>query len=133
MIDGIAAMADGLITVLREHSGKTVDLEATPATRTRGHAAPGGRPRTRPRSAEATTVKRATGRRRTPRSKQAETSAPMSSTGVPTRGATQAGATPSEKMVAYAKSLANSKNVPLPTGFDTDFGTCRRFLDQHAR
>ena len=133
VIDGIAAMADGLITVLREHSGKTVDLEAAPATRTRGHAAPGGRPRTRPRSAEATTVKRATGRRRTPRSKQAETSAPMSSTGVPTRGATQAGATPSEKMVAYAKSLANSKNVPLPTGFDTDFGTCRRFLDQHAR
>ncbi len=133
VIDGIAAMADGLITVLREHSGKTVDLEAAPATRARGHAAPGGRPRTRPRSAEATTVKRATGRRRTSRSKQAETSAPMSSTGVPTRGATQAGATPSEKMVAYAKSLANSKNVPLPTGFDTDFGTCRRFLDQHAR
>ena len=53
--------------------------------------------------------------------------------GTPDGAATKGGATPSAKMVAYAKSLATSKKVPLPLGFDSDFGTCRRFLDQHAR
>ena len=143
VIDGIAAMADGLIAVLRAHGGKTVDLEAPAAARVSRRASPNGRPKGRqpagPRTEEAPTAKRATGRRRTSRSKPAEPArttvslagAPLA--GTPDGAATKGGATPSAKMVAYAKSLATSKKVPLPLGFDSDFGTCRRFLDQHAR
>jgi len=136
VIDGIAAMADGLIAVLRAHRGSTVDLEAGTAPRGRGRAATDRKPRSRQRSVEVPTAKRAPGRRRTSRSKPAEpveTTPAVSSVGSSSRKPTNAGAMPSAKMVAYAKSLANSKNVPLPPGFDTDFGTCRRFLDQHAR
>ena len=136
VIDGIAAMADGLISVLRAHRGSTVDLEAGTAPRGRGRAATDRKPRSRQRSVEAPTVKRAPGRRRTSRSKPAEpveTTPAVSSGGPSSREPTNGGAMPSAKMVAYARNLASSKSVPLPPGFDTDFGTCRRFLDQHAR
>jgi hypothetical protein len=36
-------------------------------------------------------------------------------------------------MVAYAQSLARSKKVTLPDGYQQDFHTCRGFLDEHAR
>jgi DNA topoisomerase-3 len=35
-------------------------------------------------------------------------------------------------MVSYAQSLAKSRNLTLPPGYDRDFDACRRFLDQHA-
>ena len=40
---------------------------------------------------------------------------------------------PTAKMVAYAQSLARSKKVTLPDGYEWDFKPCRRFLDEHAR
>ena len=40
---------------------------------------------------------------------------------------------PTAKMVAYAQSLARSKKVTLPEGYQQDFNACRRFLDEHAR
>jgi DNA topoisomerase-3 len=40
---------------------------------------------------------------------------------------------PTSKMVAYAESLARSKNAALPAGYKRDFSACRRFLDEHAR
>jgi DNA topoisomerase-3 len=52
---------------------------------------------------------------------------------VPSRPVKSGGSAPTAKMVAYAKSLAGTKNVTLPPGYDQDFDACRRFLDQHSR
>ncbi len=134
VIDGIAEMADQLIAILRGHHGSTVDLETSPALPGRGRARSGGKPGTRKRPTDASSVKRAPSRHRSSKpTGSAEPAATASSAEAANRRSTNGGAAPSAKMVAYAKSLASNKNVPLPPGYDRDFGTCRRFLDQHAR
>ncbi|WP_174437011.1 hypothetical protein [Azospirillum brasilense] len=40
---------------------------------------------------------------------------------------------PTDKMVAFARSLADRKGVELPNTVLQDFDSCRQFLDQHAR
>ncbi|MGQ9370374.1 DNA topoisomerase [Azospirillum sp. ST 5-10] len=39
---------------------------------------------------------------------------------------------PTEKMLAFARTLAERKQVPLPDEAAQDFESCRRFLDAHA-
>jgi hypothetical protein len=46
-----------------------------------------------------------------------------------TRGAAKP---PTDKMIAFAQKLAKSTNAELPKGYDRDFETCRRFLDQNS-
>ncbi|MDQ2106350.1 DNA topoisomerase III, partial [Azospirillum sp. C340-1] len=40
---------------------------------------------------------------------------------------------PTDKMVAFARSLADRKGVELPDAVLQDFDSCRQFLDRHAR
>ena len=40
---------------------------------------------------------------------------------------------PTDKMVAFARSLAERKGLDLPDAVMQDFDSCRQFLDQHAR
>ncbi|WP_451970170.1 DNA topoisomerase [Azospirillum endophyticum] len=40
---------------------------------------------------------------------------------------------PTERMVAFARSLAERKGIPLPDPCLRDFDQCRSFLDQHSR
>ena len=39
---------------------------------------------------------------------------------------------PTEKMLAYAQSLAEKNDLPLPEGIAEDFGFCRSWLNTHA-
>lgn len=40
---------------------------------------------------------------------------------------------PTDKMLAFARSLAERKKIELPAACLADFDQCRQFLDQHAR
>ncbi|MEO1610731.1 MAG: hypothetical protein AAFR90_15710, partial [Pseudomonadota bacterium] len=39
---------------------------------------------------------------------------------------------PTDKMIAFAQSLAQRKQAELPSDYDRNFEVCRRFLDQHT-
>lgn len=39
---------------------------------------------------------------------------------------------PTVRMFSYALKLAEAKGVVLPAGYNRDFQTCLRFLDQHG-
>ena len=136
VIDEIAGEADRLITVLRQHSGGTVDLGQPAPHRTKrgwsnvgrknrvgGHAAATSdeaKPRTRrPRRA-----KNASRRKMAERRQDARPEPKRPTSGRPTP--------PTRRMVAFAERLAKDKRGTLPPGYDKDFDICRRFLDQHA-
>ncbi|HKD56212.1 MAG TPA: DNA topoisomerase, partial [Hyphomicrobiaceae bacterium] len=136
VIDEIAAEANRLITVLRQHSGATVDLSQPAPHRTRrGSSKMGRRSRTGghaaatpdaaiPKSRRPRRVKNA-GRPQMGERKQigsTEPRQPTSSRPTP----------PTSRMVAFAERLAKNKRATLPSGYDKDFDICRRFLDQHA-
>jgi DNA topoisomerase-3 len=134
VIDEIAGEADQLITVLRQHSGGTVDVSQPAPLRTRrgrswsarrsrasGHAAastPKPKSRRRRRAKNASEQQKGERRQyRRPASKQPASDRPMP---------------PTRRMIAFAERLAKDKRATLPSGYDKDFGICRRFLDQHA-
>ena len=129
VIDGIAEMANQLIEVLQRHPGRAVDLGLSTALKGRGRRKPrvprgtsknssGAKPSRRRRSSKPGRSMAAT-----------DTDPPQSPS---SRTLKTNGSAPTAKMVAYAKSLAGKKSVKLPPGYDQDFATCRRFLDQHA-
>lgn len=150
VIEDIAAEAERLIQVLRRHNGVTVDLARSPGR-------PGARTAKfksrKPKSEGADGERRAAPVARKSRSRTPAVAAAAGAT----RGAsshelreegrfkgrrpvsTQAeqaqptgGRRPSERMMAFAQRLAKDKRATLPAGWDQDFDTCRRFLDQHA-
>lgn len=139
VIDGIAAEAQNLIEGLRNHQGTPVDLgAAAPKTRgkSRGKAwgkGAGGRSR-KPRSgakaaaADPTAAAPNPASRRPRRAARSATS-PGTAETPPSHGAR---ATPTPAMLAFARSLAQRRGIVLPDGCESDFGTCRRFLDQHT-
>ena len=137
VIDSIATMAGELIQILQSHSGSRVDLEIpTKATPGGGWRKPPAKGHARKRTAAAAPETPAPRRRRSPKPSRA----PAATTGnndpspnPPHRVLKADGATPTVKMVAYAKSLASKKGIPLPPRCDQDFETCRRFLDQNSR
>lgn len=143
VIDAIAGEAGRLIGVLVGGRGVTVDLgvpaakgrftkrraAATPGARRRTRTAPAGEPDAgappkarRPRKAKAAPVEAPVA--------VAASAAPPEKTDGPERPRRKE---PTEKMVAFARSLAERKGIELPPPCVQDFDQCRRFLDQHAR
>ncbi len=130
VIDEIAAEAERVIAVLRQHNGATVDLSqpaafrSTKSRRTKSSDATGW-----PKKHRAATAKKAKRTKSAPEPDSGET------TGRNTydRAPSQSAKPPTGKMVAFAQRLAKDKSVDLPRGYDSDFEICRRFLDQNLK
>ena len=158
VIDAIASEADRLIGALIGQRGATLDLglpavkvrfarrgAAGRSTTTRGGAAVSGdvakpaRRRTRKVAAPAEGDAAAPKPRRTRKTKGASSappaaaaaeSAPAEASPIPESRRRRE---PTERMVAFARSLAERKGIALPDPCLRDFDQCRSFLDQHAR
>ncbi|MCG5243202.1 DNA topoisomerase [Azospirillum doebereinerae] len=151
VIDAIAGEAGRLIGVLLGSRGGTVDL-GVPAvkarfTKRRAAGAPratGSRSRTKaaasgavagggdaaaPKPRRARKTKTATAVEAAPMNVEA---APAPSAAGEASGAARR-REPTDKMVAFARSLAERKGIALPDPCMRDFDQCRQFLDQHAR
>lgn len=155
VIDAIASEADRVITVLRGHTGQTVDLAAQSpgvvghsrykrgrkarAAKDNGLVAAGsGRRTERPRRAAAKPGK-AAGSKSGERRVTGDSRAMVSQTRLATAGAAPPGrpsprakSPPTAKMIAFAERVARDKGAELPSGYDRDFEVCRRFLDRNA-
>jgi len=130
VIDGIAEMAKQLIEVLQRHPGSTVDLGLSTALKGRGRR----KPRAPRGTSKNTSGAKPSRRRRSSKAGRPTATADIDPPQSPlSRTVKTNGSAPTAKMVAYAKSLADKKSVKLPTGYDQDFATCRRFLDQHVK
>ncbi|CBS87113.1 DNA topoisomerase [Azospirillum lipoferum] len=156
VIDAIATEAERLIGALVGQRGTLLDL-GMPAPkarfarrgtggRTTGAAAGAAKPvRRRTRKAEAPVEGGAAAPKpRRVRKAKAPASAPPTSAqadnGRPAAPATAPAPPnglrrrePTERMVAFARSLAERKGIDLPDPCLRDFDQCRSFLDQHAR
>ena len=129
VIDGIATAAHELIDALLKRSSGTVDLATSTLPRRPGRRRPSGQASSRVKLND---TKAVCSRRGAPAA-QAPTAQPAASAAsAHAEGAVRSKA-PTDKMVAYARSLARSKKVTLPEGYQQDFNACRRFLDEHAR
>ncbi|MGO9484373.1 MAG: DNA topoisomerase [Rhodomicrobium sp.] len=128
VIDGIAAEADKLITVLKERSGGAVRLQvpAAKAERTRR------RPRGPLRPAHGASGTKASRRRPSSKPKQLSKGRTADPEAASSKPAASRNPALTVRMVDYAQKLAKAKNVALPPGYDRDFHACRRFLDQHG-
>lgn len=158
VIDAIASEADRLIGALVGQRGTALDLRlpapkarfARRGTTARGKtargapAAPGdpAKPvRRRTRKATVSTDGEATAPKpRRTRKAKADGSAPPAAAvaestpvaDVPSSDARRR-REPTERMIAFARSLAERKGIALPDPCLRDFDQCRGFLDQHAR
>ncbi|CAO3429559.1 DNA topoisomerase [Azospirillum doebereinerae] len=151
VIDAIAGEAGRLIGVLLGSRGVTVDLGVPAAkarfTKRRATGTPraaGSRGRTKTAAGGAALAggeAAAPKPRRTRKTKTAtaiEASPMMAVEPAPAPSPAQpAGSArrrePTNKMVAFARSLAERKGIELPDPCMRDFDQCRQFLDQHAR
>ena len=111
VIDEIAGEASRIIDVLSKHNGVRVDL-SQPALVSRG---------------------RSKSKRKNNAPQQRTQRAERSNVSDAARPATARSSPPTDKMVAFAQRLAKDKNAKLPNGYDKDFDTCRRFLDQNLK
>jgi DNA topoisomerase-3 len=127
VIDAIAAEAEKLIAVLQRREGTMVDLQAA------SFKAKRSKRRWRKNSCSAKGDEKAAPARKSTTTKLKRT---QKKKGVATSKASAKlngkRAAPTARMIAYAESLAKSRKMPLPAGYDTDFQTCRQFLDQHG-
>lgn len=141
VIDAISDEADRLIGVLVGGRGVTVDLGVPAAkgrfTKRRAAAAPGARRRTRAAPSGEPAGERGAGAppktRRPRKGKAAPVEAPVTAAAPADAPERPRRKEPTEKMVAFARSLAERKGIELPPPCTQDFDQCRRFLDQHAR
>lgn len=154
VIDGIADEAGRLIGALVGNQGPAVDLgvRGAPVRAGRGAGrrrsasprAAGTAARTRSRKATITPVGVEDEAPKKPRRSRKAKAAPEvpdsispvaeaipSAPAAPTSGARRKA--PTDKMVAFARSLADRKGVELPDAVLQDFDSCRQFLDRHAR
>jgi DNA topoisomerase-3 len=139
VIDGIATEADRLIGALRLRSGAALDLGApapAPAVKAKGTRKP--RAKATVKDGEAAKAPAAKRRRSPARQKQtaAATPAPVSD-GAPSteerRPARARGNPPTEKMLAFARALAERRGIELSPAVIGDFDACRTFLDLYAK
>ena len=136
VIDEIAGEAERLISVLRQHSGATVDLNhPAPGRAKRGQLMVRRKARTDGPVAARAKAERTKSRR--PRraknaSQQPQGGRRQDASGKPGRPSSARSTAPTSRMVAFAERLAKDKRAALPTGYDKDFEICRRFLDQYA-
>lgn len=158
VIDAIASEADRLIGALVGQRGTALDLGLPAAkvrfarrgttgrsTTTRGGGAVSGdvakpaRRRTRKVAAPAEGEAPAPKLRRTRKAKGAISAPPAAAVAesVPAEASpipeSRRRREPTERMVAFARSLAERKGIALPDPCLRDFDQCRSFLDQHAR
>ena len=124
VVDEIAAEADRLIEVLKQHSGRAIALVPGSSDGGQGRRRKSGR-----RRGARLPAGRKPGKRRMA---QADAGAASEET-VPVRQAASSTArVPTEKMISFARSLARARKVGLPEGVETDYQVCRSFLDAHA-
>ncbi len=146
VIDAIAGEADRLIGVLVGGRGVTVDLGLPAAkgrfTKRRSPAGTGARRRTRvvsePDGDAPPKPRRTRKAKAAPANEAPINSAPEAPSRTVTAAPADAAAKPrrkepTDKMVAFARSLAERKGIDLPGPCVQDFDQCRHFLDQHAR
>ncbi|WP_159731206.1 DNA topoisomerase [Methylosinus sp. Ce-a6] len=128
VIGGIATAARELIDALVEKSNGKVDLTTSAPARRSGRRRRSGQGDARPaaRNASVDPLRRGS---KTRRASKVKSDASTKSVGDPRAGRSKA---PTDKMVAYARSLARAKKVKLPEGYQQDFDACRQFLDEHA-
>ena len=129
VIDGIAAAAHELIDALLKRSSGTVDLTTIKPARRSGRRRVAGQAGSRSSLKDAKAVRT----RRGTNTAQASTRKPPAPAASAYDERSARSKTPTDKMVAYAQSLARSKKLTLPEGYQRDFHACRRFLDEHAR
>jgi DNA topoisomerase-3 len=132
VIDEIAGEADRLITVLRQHSGATVDLSQSAPHRTRRGRSKVGRTSRSGGHTDAGTPRSRRPHRRKNASRQQMKERKQDGRPEPKRSTSGRPIPPTALMVAFAKKLAREKRVGLPAGYAKDFEICRRFLDDHA-
>lgn len=142
VIDGIATEADRLIGALRQRSGAKLDLGAptpSPSVKTKGRAKAVRKPRVKAAAKDGETPEKSptVKRRRSPaRRKQTMTAAPVSDeapkTAEPRPGRAR-GNPPTEKMLNFAKSIAERRGIELSPAVAGDFDACRTFLDLYAK
>jgi DNA topoisomerase-3 len=130
VINGIASAALEMIGALREHSSEAITLKTSKPMLRQG--------RKRPRQQAMNSVKSGEAEDRKPVRKRGAvkagtTTKKQSATEVSNEDDKPPRSAPTSKMVAYAESLARSKNATLPAGYKRDFNACRQFLDEHAR
>ena len=128
VIDGIAAEAEKLISVLRQRSGGVVRLQASPPKAERARRRSRG-PIRSPHGASGNKTSPGRPSTKLKRISKGKTGDPAAAPSTPAASKSPA---PMVRMVAYAQKLAKAKNVALPPGYDRDFQACRRFLDQHS-
>ncbi|MEO5375629.1 MAG: DNA topoisomerase [Alphaproteobacteria bacterium] len=142
VIDSIADEAERLIGILQQRSGPGLDLGgldldgSNPGVPARSASRPGARPRRRrtvTADSEGRTPSPPTGTRRPRRRKGSSHAAEPSVQTSPVTPEPRQRREPTERMVAYARSLAQRKGLSLPPGTENDFDSCRHFLDQHAK
>ena len=131
VIDEIAAEADRVISILRRYTGIQVDLGGKvdrTFTKSKSQAKKSGlsgaAERPKPVKPAARKIKT-----QSPRSKPAPPAAARSENISATHMLEQP---PTARMISFARQLAATKGIALPQGFDTDFDTCRKFLDQNT-
>lgn len=132
VIDGIATEAARLIGILQQRSDTRLDLGLARPTSAPTRA----RRRRKASSSEGTAAKGsspAAATRRPRRRKTSPAPAPVTETAAPTDRNLHSRRTPTDRMIAYARSLAQRKGIALPPGAEHDFDTCRRFLDRQAQ
>lgn len=131
VIDAIATEANKLIAVLRRREGATVDLTAVQIKAEK----PKRRSRSGSRLAKADNAEAPARRTKSTatKSKRAPKKKTVAADKTPSQPNGKSATPPTARMIAYAESLAKSKETPLPTGYDKDFQTCRQFLDQYGR
>ena len=128
VIDGIAAEADKLISVLKQRSGGAVRLQASPVKAEGAQRGSRG-PLRSPHLASGAKTSPRRPSSKVKRLSKGKTADPEALSSTPAASKSPA---PTVRMVAYAQKLAKAKNVALPPGYDRDFQACRRFLDQHS-
>jgi DNA topoisomerase-3 len=122
VVEEIAAEADRLIQVLKQHSGRAIALAPGSSAAAEAEEEAGRRRGARPWPAG-----RKPGKRRT-----APAGAASEETGPVRRAASATARAPTAKMIGFARRLARARGVILPEGVETDHRACRSFLDAHA-
>src|SRR5689334_22863348 len=123
LVDAIAEEAARLIEVLKGQSGRTI-APAAGAPRPPAAKGPGRR-----RGARGVAAPRA-GKGRARRADPGQVPGGTTPTGPAGGAATRP---PTDRMLGFARSLARARRLDLPEGAETDYDTCRRFLDAHAQ
>jgi DNA topoisomerase-3 len=128
VIDGVADAANSLIEALQRQSSQKVELQNKSQAR-------GSEQRRYRRSSRSSNTEDG---RTIPSARRAKASRTVTEQVIVPVQNNQSSEvrnrrSPTAKMIAYAQMLARSRKAALPEGYQHDFDTCRRFLDEHVK